>query len=339
MKERSYRVESGPRQKRLDPAPPNGTADAASQTCLAAAPPKRGPAREVAGLSKPHNITTLLSAAEIQAASEAIQPQFLQGLRVAAKWHGENGWALRTEQGRPSKIKEVAPRLAKTPSQAGENDHRRNGERRLAPVILRLWDGGSGIEVGATPRHSESKDDQEKTKRREITEWSNGSRFRLKWFLATLTRAEVGRAIILTLTYPSEFPAPEDHATYKNHLRVFYQGLCRHFPGCSGVWKLEFQQRGAAHFHLICLNLHGEEIDALRVWVETRWYKIAHNGDKHLGKAACNLERIKTAAGGMSYLVKYVSKGDQTMPGNFTGRYWASSGKRICHWPGRKKSN
>ncbi len=142
-----------------------------------------------------------------------------------------------------------------------------------------------------------------------------------------LRREELAHALVVTLTYPAEFPAPDDHAVYKAHLHTFQIYLRRKWPQCSGIWKLEFQSRGAAHYHLMLYGLHVVEIEAVRAWVREAWYRIAHNGDKHLGKAGTQVDPIKSVGGAVSYLVKYLSKEDQTMPGNFGGRYWGLHNK------------
>lgn len=327
MREREYVVRGGQLPSIRPETAPISKACAVGQTCLTAAQPSRTEhAGNAAGLSKLHNITTPLDSAALRAVSDATRVELAAAATVIRDWERQR--AERKSGHHRPKHRRERPRDWKREHRAKPRVMiEKNGSRQLAPVILRFWREGSGVEIEATPRVTFPRDDEKAKKRKKITRWSNASRFRLKWFLATLSREEVGRALVLTLTYPAEFPAPDDHATYKNHLRVFYQGLCRQFPGCSGVWKLEFQKRGAAHFHLICFALHAEQIETLRSWIEQRWYQIAHNGDAHLGKAACNLERIKTPAGGMTYLVKYVSKGDQTMPGNFTGRYWGCFGK------------
>jgi hypothetical protein len=85
--------------------------------------------------------------------------------------------------------------------------------------------GGSLVTV-RTPRRGEPPPPPKGTAKREaITEWSAKSRMALKIALAKLKRDALGQAVFLTLTYPGEFPAPDDHAVYKNHLRVFNQAL------------------------------------------------------------------------------------------------------------------
>jgi hypothetical protein len=190
------------------------------------------------------------------------------------------------------------------------------------------WYPGASLVEVHVPKERPPPPEKDAQPRGKISEWSAASRGRLKRFLATVEREELACALVVALTYPKEFPAPDDHEVYKGHLHTFRIYLRRKWPKCSGVWKLEFQPRitqekhNAAHYHLMLFGLAGVELETVRTWVRETWYRIAHNGDKHLGSAATQVDPIRHAGGAMSYLVKYISKGDQTMPGNFTGRYW-----------------
>jgi hypothetical protein len=145
---------------------------------------------------------------------------------------------------------------------------------------------------------------------------------RLRYAMGGLDRASLGRSIFLTLTYPGEFPPPEDCKTYKYHLRHFTQALRREMGvECSGFWKLEFQSRGAAHYHILVIGYAGELL-ALRQWVARRWFEIVGSGDDRHLRAGTQCDAARGVAGAMSYLAKYVSKADQSLPGNFSGRYW-----------------
>lgn len=162
-----------------------------------------------------------------------------------------------------------------------------------------------------------------KAKREKVTKWSEKSRLRLKWLLGTLKKKELGKAVFVTLTYPAAFPAPDDHETYKGHLKRFCQELRRWWgQDMTGIWKLEFQQRGAAHYHLLLLGISEATLQKFREWTAKRWYHIVgSNDEKHL-RAGTGVDVAKSSSGAMCYLAKYVSKDDQTRPGNFTGRYW-----------------
>lgn len=193
------------------------------------------------------------------------------------------------------------------------------------------WYPGASLVDVHVPSNRLVEPPKESPPRGKISEWSAASRARLKFFLGTIRREKLGTALVVTLTYPAEFPAPEDHAVYKGHLHTFQIYLRRQWPSCSGIWKLEFQTRGAAHFHLMLFGLCEVELESVRTWVRETWYKIAHNGDNHLGVAGTQVDHIKSIGGAVCYLVKYLNKGDQTMPGNFTGRYWGKI--NITHLP------
>lgn len=169
-----------------------------------------------------------------------------------------------------------------------------------------------------------------------IKEWSNASRARLKRLMCMMRREAMSQALVVTLTYPREAPAPEDHAIYKRHLHTFQVALIRRWSSCSGVWKLEFQSRGAAHYHLMLFGLNETPLAEVRDWVRAVWYRIAHAGDVHGGVAGTQVDPIKSPGGAAHYLVKYIGKGDQTLPGNFSGRYWGKINARLLPLAGEK---
>ena len=86
-------------------------------------------------------------------------------------------------------------------------------------------------------------------KRGTVSEFSHASRRRLLRLLATLDPAQ--KYAFLTLTYPADFPDVENA---KTHLRAFYKRLKRKNDSLAAIWRLEFQRRGAPHFHLILMN-------------------------------------------------------------------------------------
>lgn len=188
------------------------------------------------------------------------------------------------------------------------------------------YEGASLVDIRGPSRNQWSPPENKRPRER-IQEWSPSSRARFKQFMAKLNAVALAKAVLITLTYPADFPPPEKFRVYKNHLRVFCQALARRYPGAAGVWKLEFQSRGAAHYHLVVLGLSGEPLADLRAWCTARWYELAHNGDKHQGKAGCQVDPVKSKGGIMNYMGKYLSKSDQTRPGDFTGRYWGAFNK------------
>jgi hypothetical protein len=136
---------------------------------------------------------------------------------------------------------------------------------------------------------------------------------------------------MVTLTYP--FSYPSDGATVKNHLRRFLQEVKREWTRTgndtkefSAFWFLEFQQRGAPHFHIFCTWAPGRE------WIARRWYEIVNSEDiRHL-KAGTRVEYLKAGrAGTISYASKYAQKQEQKeVPEGYenVGRFWGIVGRR-----------
>jgi hypothetical protein len=69
-------------------------------------------------------------------------------------------------------------------------------------------------------------------------------------------------------------------------------------------------------------GIKGNVLEDMRKWLSRRWFEIVGSNDaKHL-KAGTAVEKARSANGASAYLAKYISKDDQTRPGDFTGRYW-----------------
>jgi len=122
----------------------------------------------------------------------------------------------------------------------------------------------------------------------------------------------------ITLTYPAEFPC--NGRETKGHLNTFLQFLRRR--NLKNVWILEFQERGAPHYHIIVNGFIPKDELA------KRWYKIVGSGDeKHL-QAGTRIEAIRSKQHLYGYLSGYINKLDQKIvPMEFenVGRFWGTS--------------
>lgn len=138
--------------------------------------------------------------------------------------------------------------------------------------------------------------------------------------------------VMLTLTYPFSYPCNGKQT--KEHLRRFLQELKRAANRQderiarvhSSFWFLEFQQRGAPHYHIFTTWAPSKE------WVARRWYEIVGSEDERHLFAGTRTEFLRTGrAGTISYASKYAAKLEQKVcPENFenVGRWWGIHGYR-----------
>lgn len=124
--------------------------------------------------------------------------------------------------------------------------------------------------------------------------------------------------VVVHLTYPNEFPM--DGSIVKKHLHSFLDWMSKR--DYKNAWVLEFQIRGAPHFHIM--------IDKEIPWqdVADRWYKIVDSKDpKHL-RAGTSVEAIRSKGGMAVYMVGYLNKNKQKIvPDEYkkVGRFWGYS--------------
>jgi len=154
--------------------------------------------------------------------------------------------------------------------------------------------------------------------------FSRGSRRRLMTKIAGVQRGAV-LPVFVTLTYPLAFPEPKQS---KYHLKLFIQSMKRAFPFAGIIWKLEPQQRGAPHYHLL---VWGVKVKSLRAWVPNAWFEIAGGGDNfhllwHEGKLKnkhCT-QQVNSYNGVWAYASKYLGKTFEVAgwDSKEVGRFW-----------------
>lgn len=140
--------------------------------------------------------------------------------------------------------------------------------------------------------------------RGKVTTFSNASRMRL---IRKMSRLEPRKISFLTLTYPERFPSPQEA---KQHLRALLERFRRRFPHMSAIWRLEFQQRGAPHFHLICFEMPYVGFREIRQWWTEIIVKYVDNHEPRV-----RIEKINSRRGAMWYVAKYLGKVEQSQAG------------------------
>lgn len=182
-----------------------------------------------------------------------------------------------------------------------------------------------------------------------IREFSVKSAGRIRRYLRTCV---CDYTYIGTLTYPQEYPT--DGVEFKRHLKNFIQRYKRKVESTtredeqfSFFWFMEFQKRGAVHFHYFTTHMpyqyphqipgndgfdNQDVIKQSRLWIANAWYESCGKMDpKHL-MAGTQFDRMRTGRGGtIKYATKYALKQKQKVcPENVTnpGRWWGVSGSR-----------
>jgi hypothetical protein len=180
--------------------------------------------------------------------------------------------------------------------------------------------------------------------KKEITEFSESSRKKLAFYASN---AAISWKSMITLTYARNYPACG--MVCKRNLNSFLTYARKLLPGVRYLWFLEFQKRGAPHFHILLSENYDKEISVnlAESWInlstreddkeDARYMKfiIWFNSDKRKvpGCDGCQFWQSAKSSGGLShYAVKYATKLDQKTVGkNYVsvGRFWGCSRKLI----------
>lgn len=139
-----------------------------------------------------------------------------------------------------------------------------------------------------------------------VTSFSQASRKRMLETLGRIRRDAVGRALFVTLTYPGHEGGgwPSDPKTWKRNLRAWWARVEYRYPEASAVWRMEPQDRGAPHFHLM---VFGVEFLAHEQVARDWWEICGSRGRQHL-EAGTQTVRITSPRQGVYYVSKYAAK-------------------------------
>ncbi|QTR49217.1 rolling circle replication-associated protein [Candidatus Thiothrix anitrata] len=169
-------------------------------------------------------------------------------------------------------------------------------------------------------------------KRGKITKLSRASVRRMK--LTARNVPEGSFEAFLTLTYPQDFPT--NGKKVKRDLAAMRKWLKRRQIG--GFWFLEFQKRGAPHYHLFLSNYPLGGVAA----VSKAWFKIVGSQDPkhldwHMGRLSGRpcLEYMRKPHAASFYATKYASKQEQkNVPEGYSdvGRFWGIFGGMRPVW-------
>lgn len=129
-----------------------------------------------------------------------------------------------------------------------------------------------------------------------VTGFSDASRNRM---LRKLARLDPRRITFITLTYPD---AMTDDSQAYAHLRALFERFRRRWPQASGIWRKEYQDRGAIHFHLLMFGMPWYPFKELR----EEWAGII--GHHFPAPIFVRIEKVRSKKGAMWYVSKYMAK-------------------------------
>jgi len=154
--------------------------------------------------------------------------------------------------------------------------------------------------------------------------FSTSSRRRLRDRLHSMDRD--ADALFITLTYHETDPHPR---VAKSHLDIFWKRLQRRFPDLSAIWKMEPQERGTVHFHLIVYG-----VDFIPVqWLSEQWHAVVGEQSEEHRKQGVDLEACVNDNGKVqAYMAKYMAKEEEGKQWEDPGRFWGCLSRKNLPW-------
>lgn len=203
--------------------------------------------------------------------------------------------------------------------------------------------------------------------RKPMVRWSSQSRTRMVKRFASLDYSPLyadakRKPLMLTLTLPRDWeslvPTPAD---FQKMVLSFRQRLGYALDGGRvgppGLWKIEFQRRGAPHLHLltalplalgcVCVLVEGEEhpldckAEGITKWVSRTWFEVVDSGDYRHLKAGTGIdwaesERITDAMRMAVYFSRHSAAGASKGYQNAVPELWLGQGFRFWGYWGLK---
>jgi hypothetical protein len=138
-----------------------------------------------------------------------------------------------------------------------------------------------------------------------ITKFTMKSRKRFLERIAQLElKKRLGYTSMVTLTTQAILTPP----AAKKYMDTFCKRLKRKFPLSVPIWMMEFQERGAPHFHLLILNMGYWPKEQL----QTAWGEIV--GEE---RPFTRIESARSWQGVISYVAKYMAKVDKAVQAGY----------------------
>lgn len=163
-------------------------------------------------------------------------------------------------------------------------------------------------------------------KKNDIKGFSQNSRRRFVKQLAHINLNFYASPLFLTLTYRNTLP--KDSNELRTQLNLFLTKLRRMNTKFHYVWRLEFQKRGAPHFHLILFpfqNVRKQDVCKYENDIRLAWRSTLKSWDSSMQKYSVRLDKLEGRRNVFSYISKYATKPDETESSTYFGRRFGFS--------------
>lgn len=160
-------------------------------------------------------------------------------------------------------------------------------------------------------------------KRGKVTAFSPRSRSRMLQSFARVDARYLPESVtFITLTYHLEWPS--EPSAWKRQVEEVERRVSRDHPESWLVWRLEFQARGAPHFHLMIF--HDGQLDVPAITAD--WHQLAGRCCQWCDKYMVDVRPIETWEQVRRYVSKYSAKVDEAELPAGSGRYWGVKGRK-----------
>ncbi len=163
-------------------------------------------------------------------------------------------------------------------------------------------------------------------KANDIRTFSSNSRRRFIKQMAKINLQMYGKPLFVTLTYHNVYP--DNSKDLQKQLNYFLTLLRTAKLRYHYVWRLEFQERGAPHFHLILFPLKESNPDKLYIYknnILKMWRTSLYDWDESMQLFSVDVKMLKGKKHIFQYISKYAAKKDNENILSFSGRRYGFS--------------
>lgn len=201
-----------------------------------------------------------------------------------------------------------------------------NHQQPSANAVIRVY--AASVSVGPAYPSSSFRPSKHRTsttsggKRGKIKSFSRAARRRLIRLLSQVDQSQLGNPVFLTLTYHDNW---HDRDIQRDR-EIFLKRVGRAYPGCRWIWRLDYQRRGAPHFHIILWPVVGEDIQtqSQRERLATIWHEVVDPDNPTHAQYGAQVVPLRDQQGVKIYMSKLgrITSDEEERD---VGRRWGSS--------------